>query len=167
MTIVYIGYAYVRLLWLHSVGHLWYNNRVSADSLEVRPDKTGYNGHGGRRARAGRPPELKAQIAEAKSLAKQLQGAVRSGLLQLAENYDSLIELAIQQAALGDTKVLLRLLELPAKMGFTLHDGEDETPPSMQIEAAFRIKVNEAAEATVSASLVDEDVTEGNVVAID
>lgn len=146
---------------------MWYNNRVSADSLEVHPDKTGYNGHGGRRARAGRPPELKAQIAEAKSLAKQLQGAVRSGLLQLAENYDSLIELAIQQAALGDTKVLLRLLELPAKMGFTLYDGEDETPPSMQIEAAFRIKVNEAAETTVSTSIVNEDITEGNVVAID
>tara|TARA_Y100001951_G_scaffold74147_1_gene61111 strand:- start:30 stop:452 length:423 start_codon:yes stop_codon:yes gene_type:complete len=140
---------------------------VSAESLEVRPDKTNYNGHGGRRARAGRPPELKAQIAEAKSLAKQLQGAVRSGLLQLAENYDSLIELAIQQAALGDTKVLLRLLELPAKMGFTLHDGEDDTPPAMQIEAAFRIKVNEAAEAASSLDSADEDITEGNVVAID
>ena len=146
---------------------MWYNNRVSADSLEVHPDKTNYNGHGGRRARAGRPPELKAQIAEAKSLAKQLQGAVRSGLLQLAENYDSLIELAIQQAALGDTKVLLRLLELPAKMGFTLHDGEDDTPPSMQIEAAFRIKVNEAAEATSAVTVIDEDITEGSVVAID
>jgi ribosome-binding protein aMBF1 (putative translation factor) len=146
---------------------LWYNNRVSADSLEVRPDKTNYNGHGGRRARAGRPPELKAQIAEAKSLAKQLQGAVRSGLLQLAENYDSLIELAIQQAALGDTKVLLRLLELPAKMGFTLHDSEDDTPPSMQIEAAFRIKVNEAAEAVSTANTVEEDITEGDVVVID
>jgi ribosome-binding protein aMBF1 (putative translation factor) len=140
---------------------------VSADSLEVRPDKTNYNGHGGRRARAGRPPELKAQIAEAKSLAKQLQGAVRSGLLQLAENYDSLIELAIQQAALGDTKVLLRLLELPAKMGFTLHDSEDDTPPSMQIEAAFRIKVNEAAEAVSTANTVEEDITEGDVVVID
>ena len=137
-----------------------YNREVSADN-------TNYNGHGGRRARAGRPPELKAQIAEAKSLAKQLQGAVRSGLLQLAENYDSLIELAIQQAALGDTKVLLRLLELPAKMGFTLHDGEDDTPPAMQIEAAFRIKVNEAAEATSAVTIVDEDITEGNVVAID
>ena len=140
---------------------------MSAESLEVRPDKSNYNGHGGRRARAGRPPELKAQIAEAKSLAKQLQGAVRSGLLQLAENYDSLIELAIQQAALGDTKVLLRLLELPAKMGFTLHDGEDDTPPAMQIEAAFRIKVNEAAEAASSLDSSEEDVTEGNVVAID
>ena len=130
-------------------------------------DNANYNGHGGRRARAGRPPELKAQIAEAKSLAKQLQGAVRSGLLQLAENYDSLIELAIQQAALGDTKVLLRLLELPAKMGFTLHDGEDDTPPAMQIEAAFRIKVNEAAEATSALTVIEEDITEGNVVAID
>ena len=130
-------------------------------------DNTNYNGHGGRRARAGRPPELKAQIAEAKSLAKQLQGAVRSGLLQLAENYDSLIELAINQAALGDTKVLLRLLELPAKMGFTLHDGDDDTPPAMQIEAAFRIKVNEAAESAAAAVSIDENVTEGNVVAID
>jgi ribosome-binding protein aMBF1 (putative translation factor) len=139
---------------------LWYNGVVSADNAN-------YNGHGGRRARAGRPPELKAQIAEAKSLAKQLQGAVRSGLLQLAENYDSLIELAIQQAALGDTKVLLRLLELPAKMGFTLHDGEDDTPPAMQIEAAFRIKVNEAAEATSAVTVIEEDITEGNVVAID
>ena len=146
---------------------MWYNSRVSADSLEVRPDKTGYNGHGGRRARAGRPPELKAQIAEAKSLAKQLQGAVRSGLLQLAENYDSLIELAIQQAALGDTKVLLRLLELPAKMGFTLHDGEDDTPPAIQIEAAFRIKVNEAAEAAAVNNSTEEDITEGSVVVID
>ena len=90
---------------------------MSAESLEVRPEKTNYNGHGGRRANAGRPPELGKQLAEAKSLAKQLNGAVRSGLLQLAENYDSLIELAINQAALGDTKVLLRLLELPAKMG--------------------------------------------------
>jgi hypothetical protein len=133
----------------------------------VSADNANYNGHGGRRARAGRPPELKAQIAEAKSLAKQLQGAVRSGLLQLAENYDSLIELAIQQAALGDTKVLLRLLELPAKMGFTLHDGEDDTPPAMQIEAAFRIKVNEAAEATSAVTVIEEDITEGNVVAID
>ena len=141
-------------------GYLWYNRVVSADNAN-------YNGHGGRRARAGRPPELKAQIAEAKSLAKQLQGAVRSGLLQLAENYDSLIELAIQQAALGDTKVLLRLLELPAKMGFTLHDGEDDTPPAMQIEAAFRIKVNEAAEATSAVTVIEEDITEGNVVAID
>ena len=139
---------------------MWYNGVVSADNAN-------YNGHGGRRARAGRPPELKAQIAEAKSLAKQLQGAVRSGLLQLAENYDSLIELAIQQAALGDTKVLLRLLELPAKMGFTLHDGEDDTPPAMQIEAAFRIKVNEAAEATSAVTVIEEDITEGNVVAID
>ena len=130
-------------------------------------DNANYNGHGGRRARACRPPELKAQIAEANSLAKQLQGAVRSGLLQLAENYVSLIELAIQQAALGDTKVLLRLLELPAKMGFTLHDGEDDTPPAMQIEAAFRIKVNEAAEATSAVTVVEEDITEGNVVAID
>ena len=130
-------------------------------------DNTNYNGHGGRRARAGRPPELKAQIAEAKSLAKQLQGAVRSGLLQLAENYDSLIELAINQAALGDTKVLLRLLELPAKMGFTLHDGDDDTPPAMQIEAAFRIKVNEAAESAAAVVSNDENVTEGNVVAID
>ena len=128
---------------------------------------TNYNGHGGRRARAGRPPELKAQIAEAKSLAKQLQGAVRSGLLELAEHYASLIELAIQQAALGDTKVLLRLLELPAKMGFTLHDGEDETPPAMQIEAAFRIKVNEAAGTTATVNITNEDITEGNVVAID
>ena len=145
---------------MHGSGYLWYNGVVSADN-------TNYNGHGGRRARAGRPPELKAQIAEAKSLAKQLQGAVRSGLLQLAENYDSLIELAINQAALGDTKVLLRLLELPAKMGFTLHDGEDDTPPAMQIEAAFRIKVNEAAESAAAAVSIDENVTEGNVVAID
>jgi hypothetical protein len=139
---------------------------VSAEELEVSVDKTNYNGHGGRRANAGRPPELKAQISEAKSLAKQLQGAVRSGLIQLAENYDSLIELAIQQAALGDTKVLLRLLELPAKMGFTLHDGEDETPPSIQIEAAFRVKVNEAAEAISIANNNDKDATEENVVDI-
>jgi hypothetical protein len=133
----------------------------------VSADNTNYNGHGGRRARAGRPPELKAQIAEAKSLAKQLQGAVRSGLLQLAENYDSLIELAIQQAALGDTKVLLRLLELPAKMGFTLYDNDESTPPAIQIEAAFRVKVNEAAEAAEINNSIEEDITEGNVVAID
>jgi hypothetical protein len=139
---------------------------VSADNPDVRLEKTSYNGHGGRRARAGRPPELKAQIAEAKTLAKQLQGAVRSGLLQLAENYDSLIELAIQQAALGDTKVLLRLLELPAKMGFTLYDSDETTPPAIQIEAAFRVKVNEAAEAAAANSSIDEDITEGNVVAI-
>ena len=140
---------------------------MSAESLEVRPEKTNYNGHGGRRANAGRPPELKAQLAEAKSLAKQLNGAVRSGLLQLAENYDSLIELAINQAALGDTKVLLRLLELPAKMGFTLHDGEEDTPPAMQIEAAFRIKVNEAAEAASINNDSEEDITEGKVIVVD
>ena len=150
-------------MWLHSRRHLWYNIVVSAESIEVHVDKVSYNGHGGRRANAGRPPELKAQLAEAKSLAKQLNGAVRSGLLQLADNYDSLIELAIQQAALGDTKVLLRLLELPAKMGFTLHDGEDDTPPAMQIEAAFRIKVNEAAEAVSALEVTEED----NVVATD
>ena len=140
---------------------------MSAESLEVRPEKTNYNGRGGRRANAGRPPELKAQLAEAKSLAKQLNGAVRSGLLQLAENYDSLIELAINQAALGDTKVLLRLLELPAKMGFTLHDGEEDTPPAMQIEAAFRIKVNEAAEAASINNSSEEGVTEGEVIVVD
>ena len=92
---------------------------------------------------------------------------MRSGLLQLAENYDALIELAIQQAALGDTKVLLRLLELPAKMGFTLHDGEEDTPPAMQIEAAFRIKVNEAAEAAEINSDSENDVTEGKVIVVD
>ena len=140
---------------------------MSAESVEVRPDKTNYNGHGGRRANAGRPPELGKQLAEAKSLAKQLNGAVRSGLLQLAENYDALIELAIQQAALGDTKVLLRLLELPAKMGFTLHDGEEDTPPAMQIEAAFRVKVNEAAEAASVNNGSEEDVTEGKVIVVD
>jgi hypothetical protein len=154
-------------LWLHSRRHLWYNIVVSAESIEVHVDKVSYNGHGGRRANAGRPPELKAQLAEAKSLAKQLNGAVRSGLLQLADNYDSLIELAIQQAALGDTKVLLRLLELPAKMGFTLHDGEDDTPPAMQIEAAFRIKVNEAAEAVSTLEVTEEDTEKDNVVATD
>ena len=142
---------------------LWYTIVVSASNT----DSTNYNGHGGRRARAGRPPELKAQIAEAKTLAKQLQGAVRPGLLQLAENYDSLIELAIQQAALGDTKVLLRLLELPAKMGFTLHDGEDDTPPAMQIEAAFRIKVNEAAEAASSLEVIEDDAEKDSIVATD
>jgi hypothetical protein len=152
---------------LHRRRHLWYNIVVSAESIEVHVDKIGYNGHGGRRANAGRPPELKAQLAEAKSLAKQLNGAVRSGLLQLAENYDSLIELAIQQAALGDTKVLLRLLELPAKMGFTLHDGEDDTPPAMQIEAAFRIKVNEAAEAASSLEVIEDEVEKDNLVATD
>ena len=151
---------------MHRLGDLWYNRVVSAESLDVGLEKTNYNGHGGRRANAGRPPELKAQIAEAKSLAKQLQGAVRSGLLQLAENYDSLIELAIQQAALGDTKVLLRLLELPAKMGFTLHDGEDDTPPAMQIEAAFRIKVNEAAEAATVIEIAEDDATKDHVVDI-
>ena len=154
-------------MWLHSRRHLWYNIVVSAESIEVHVDKVSYNGHGGRRANAGRPPELKAQLAEAKSLAKQLNGAVRSGLLQLADNYDSLIELAIQQAALGDTKVLLRLLELPAKMGFTLHDGEDDTPPAMQIEAAFRIKVNEAAEAVSTLEVTEEDTEKDNVVATD
>ena len=154
-------------MWLHSRGDLWYNIVVSAESIEVHVDKVSYNGHGGRRANAGRPPELKAQLAEAKSLAKQLNGAVRSGLLQLADNYDSLIELAIQQAALGDTKVLLRLLELPAKMGFTLHDGEDDTPPAMQIEAAFRIKVNEAAEAVSTLEVTEEDTEKDNVVATD
>ena len=50
---------------MHRPGYLCYNREVSADN-------TNYNGHGGRRARAGRPPELKAQIAEAKSLAKEL-----------------------------------------------------------------------------------------------
>jgi hypothetical protein len=136
---------------------------VSADNV---PEKVSYNGHGGRRARAGRPPELKAQLSEAKSLAKQLNGAVRSGLLQLAENYDALIELAIQQAALGDTKVLLRLLELPAKMGFTLHDGEEDTPPAMQIEAAFRIKVNEAAEASATVVDVESSIAEEDISAV-
>ena len=154
-------------MWLHSRCNLWYNIVVSAESIEVHVDKNGYNGHGGRRANAGRPPELKAQLAEAKSLAKQLNGAVRSGLLQLAENYDSLIELAIQQAALGDTKVLLRLLELPAKMGFTLNDGEEDTPPAIQIEAAFRIKVNEAAEAASTLEITEDDVEKDNVVAAD
>jgi len=154
-------------MWLHRRRHLWYNIIVSAESIEVHVDKTSYNGHGGRRANAGRPPELKAQLAEAKSLAKQLNGAVRSGLLQLAENYDSLIELAIQQAALGDTKVLLRLLELPAKMGFTLHDGEEDTPPAMQIEAAFRIKVNEAAEAASSLEVIEDEVEKDSIVATD
>ena len=136
---------------------------MSADNV---PEKVSYNVHGGRRARAGRPPELKAQLSEAKSLAKQLNGAVRSGLLQLAENYDALIELAIQQAALGDTKVLLRLLELPAKMGFTLHDGDEDTPPAMQIEAAFRIKVNEAAEASATVVDVESSIAEEDISAV-
>ena len=136
---------------------------MSADNV---PEKVSYNGHGGRHARAGRPPELKAQLSEAKSLAKQLNGAVRSGLLQLAENYDALIELAIQQAALGDTKVLLRLLELPAKMGFTLHDGDEDTPPAMQIEAAFRIKVNEAAEASATVVDVESSIAEEDISAV-
>ena len=101
---------------------------------------------GGRRPRAGRPPELKKQLSEAKTLAKQLQTAIRGGLMQLADSYEGLIEIAIQEAVAGDTKVLLRLLELPAKMGINLADADDQVAPTIQIEAAFRVRLNEAAE---------------------
>ena len=63
--------------------------------------------------------------------------------------------------------MLLRLLELPAKMGFTLHDGEEDTPPAIQIEAAFRIKVNEAAEAASALEVIEDDVEKDNLVATD
>ena len=52
-------------------------------------------------------------------------------------------------------------------MGFTLHDGEEDTPPAMQIEAAFRVKVNEAAEAASVNNGSEEDVTEGKVIVVD
>lgn len=103
-----------------------------------------YHGVGGRRPRAGRPPELAKQLSEAKKLAKQLQTAVRTGLLSLAENYPALLEIAMQLAKNGDTKVLLHLLELPAKMGLRIAE-DDSTTPTMQLEAAFRLRVAEPA----------------------
>ena len=52
-------------------------------------------------------------------------------------------------------------------MGFTLYDSDESTPPAIQIEAAFRVKVNEAAEAAAVNNSTEEDITEGSVVAID
>ena len=82
---------------------------------------------GGRRPRAGRPPELEAQLAEAKRLAAQLRLAIRGGLYKLANEYESLLDVALDLAKKGDTRVLLHLLDLPSKLGISLQDEPSST----------------------------------------
>ncbi len=83
-------------------------------------------GHGGTRKGAGRPPQLKNQLAKAEALAKKLNMAIKLGLDPLADSYPDLMTKAIE-IALGTTDkdgkvihpnvtVLLRLLEMPLKL---------------------------------------------------
>ena len=76
---------------------------------------------GGYRKGAGRPPELEPQLREAKKLAKEMQGAMRLGLMTVAKHYPDLIERALN-LSLNDTankdsaRMLSFLLELLPKM---------------------------------------------------
>ena len=83
--------------------------------------------HGGHRDGAGRPPELAANLVEARKLAKQLQGGVQSGYAALAVRYKELLESAIDDALAGDKRMKQFLLELGAKLTNNLRDA-DETP---------------------------------------
>ena len=103
---------------------------------------------GGRRPGAGRPPELATQLAEAKKLAAQLRLAIRGGLFKLANEYESLLEVALDLAKKGDTRVLLHLLDLPAKLGMNLNDDERESRAS-RIAAAVQVNVNGKEEVSV------------------
>ena len=107
------------------------------------------NTHGGRRPGAGRPPELATQLAEAKKLAAQLRLAIRGGLFKLANEYESLLEVALDLAKKGDTRVLLHLLDLPAKLGMNLNDDERESRAS-RIAAAVQVNVNGTEEVSVT-----------------
>ena len=104
---------------------------------------------GGRRPGAGRPPELATQLAEAKKLAAQLRLAIRGGLFKLANEYESLLEVALDLAKKGDTRVLLHLLDLPAKLGMNLNDDERESRAS-RIAAAVQVNVNGTEEVSVT-----------------
>ena len=104
---------------------------------------------GGRRPGAGRPPELATQLAEAKKLAAQLRLAIRGGLFKLANEYESLLEVALDLAKKGDTRVLLHLLDLPAKVGMNLNDDERESRAS-RIAAAVQVNVNGTEEVSVT-----------------
>ena len=104
---------------------------------------------GGRRPGAGRPPELATQLAEAKKLAAQLRLAIRGGLFKLANESESLLEVALDLAKKGDTRVLLHLLDLPAKLGMNLNDDERESRAS-RIAAAVQVNVNGTEEVSVT-----------------
>ena len=104
---------------------------------------------GGRRPGAGRPPELAVQLAEAKRLSAQLRLAIRGGLFKLANEYESLLEVALDLAKKGDTRVLLHLLDLPAKLGMNLNDDERESRAS-RIAAAVQVNVNGTEEVSVT-----------------
>jgi hypothetical protein len=116
----------------------WYNIYMNSQLNAVT---TPYSGKGGRRPRAGRPAELQRQLKEAKALAAQMRVAVRSGLLKLADDYPALLEIAVNLAMQGDTKVLLHLLELPAKMGFRLDDDDSQETPMAKVAAEFRMRL--------------------------
>ena len=102
--------------------------------------------HGGTRPGAGRPPALASQLAEAKKLARHLQGAVRLGLQQLADVYPELMKKAIDKALKEDNdKMLEKLLDLLPRM-VRIDDGE-VTPINLIMQ---KIRLQIASEVTVN-----------------
>ena len=88
------------------------------------------NNRGGKRAGAGRPPNLARQLAKANEMAKVLQIATKEGFAKISDSYGEVIETAIK-LALGytgtkynkdgqpyealippDTKMLMKLMDV-------------------------------------------------------
>ena len=90
-----------------------------------------YEGRGGKREGAGRPPKLANQLDKADKLAKKLNSALKVGMEPLIENYPKLMEMAVD-LALGangekpNTSVLMKLLDIPLKL-IPPEELQDET----------------------------------------
>lgn len=85
-----------------------------------------YAGHGGKREGAGRPPVLSRQVKEARKLAEKLNVAVKLGLDPLADRYNDIV-LVLVNEALGlddtgkrvkkpNTNVAMKLMETGIKL---------------------------------------------------
>ena len=81
---------------------------------------------GGERQGAGRPKELAKTVREARLVARQLSDALKMGLKSLSDEYDSLVQRAIDIAKGGDSAMLRFLIELPTRL--IKLEGDEETP---------------------------------------
>jgi hypothetical protein len=120
-----------------SLGHILTNTATSLEgldkSLEVWYNHSGgYMQHGGLRAGAGRPRSITRTGKENELVSKKLKGGAQAGWEVLADEYPSLIRLAVDFAK-GDVdgkpnpSMLKTLLELMPKVVGTDADAEDAT----------------------------------------
>ena len=86
---------------------------------------------GGKRAGAGRKPELSRQLTQARELAKELHTKLQLGLSKLGAEYVNLMDLAIQKAKGGfdggkpDARMLALLLELLPRLAGRSQDAAE------------------------------------------